>query len=53
LSRRNPALLLLTGTPGNEADWTLGGGFAQVVFDNLIAAGRMPPTVVVMHASDV
>lgn len=47
------SLLLLPGTPGNEMDWTLGGGLAHTVFDNLIAAGKMPPTVVVMHASDV
>jgi enterochelin esterase family protein len=52
-SKRYPAMLLLPGTPGNEADWTLGGGLAHVVFDNLIASGKMPGTVVVMHASDV
>jgi enterochelin esterase family protein len=52
-STRYPVLLLLPGTPGNEADWTLGGGFAHILFDNLIAARKMPPTIVVMHASDV
>ena len=52
-SKQYRGLLLLPGTPGNELDWTLGGGLAHVVFDNLIAAGRMPPTVVVMHVSDV
>jgi enterochelin esterase-like enzyme len=52
-SKRYPALLLLPGTPGNESDWTVGGGFAHTVFDNMIAAGKLPPTIVVMHASDV
>ena len=52
-TRDYPALLLLPGTPGDERDWTSGGGFADVMFDNLIAEGRMVPMVVVMHASDV
>ena len=52
-SRRYPALVLLPGTPGDENDWTIGGGFAEVMFDNLIAAGHMVPMVIVMHASDV
>lgn len=51
-SRQYPVLVLLPGTPGDENDWTSGGGFAEVMFDNLIAAGRMVPMVVVMHASD-
>jgi enterochelin esterase-like enzyme len=51
-SRDYPALVLLPGTPGDENDWTSGGGFAEVMFDNLIAAGQMVPMVVVMHASD-
>ncbi len=52
-SRRYPALVLLPGTPGDENDWTGGGGSAEWMFDNLIAEGRMVPMVVVMHASDV
>jgi enterochelin esterase-like enzyme len=48
-----PVLLLLPGTPGDETDWTTGGGFADVIFDNLIAEGKMRPMVVVMHAADV
>ena len=51
--RAYPLLVLLPGTPGDERDWTSGGGFAEVMFDNLIAEGRMVPMVVVMHASDV
>jgi enterochelin esterase-like enzyme len=50
---RYPVLILLAGTPGTETDWTSGGGFAETIFDNLIAAGAMQPMVVVMHASDV
>jgi enterochelin esterase-like enzyme len=52
-SRPYPTLVLLPGTPGDENDWTIGGGFAEVMFDNLIAQGRMVPMIVVMHASDV
>lgn len=51
--RRYPLLVLVPGTPGDERDWTSGGGFAHVMFDNLIAEGRMAPMVVAMHASDV
>jgi enterochelin esterase family protein len=52
-SRLYPAMVLLPGTPGDETEWTSGGGFAEILFDNLIAEGRMEPMVVVMHASDV
>jgi enterochelin esterase family protein len=52
-SRRYPVLVLLPGTPGDETDWTSGGGFAEVMFDNLIATEQMLPMVVLMHASDV
>jgi hypothetical protein len=52
-SRRYPTLVLLPGTPGDENDWTSGGGFAEVIFDNLIAQGRVVPMIVVIHASDV
>lgn len=48
-----PVLFLLPGTPGDENDWTSGGGFVEVMLDNLIAEGTMVPAVVVMHASDV
>jgi enterochelin esterase family protein len=52
-ARRYPVLVLTPGTPGDETEWTSGGGFADVLFDNLIAEGRMEPMIVVMHASDV
>ena len=52
-SARYPVLILLSGTPGTETDWTSGGGFAETIFDNLMASGGMEPTIVVMHASDV
>jgi enterochelin esterase-like enzyme len=52
-SRSYPTLVLLPGTPGDENDWTSGGGFAEVMFDNLIARGKMVPMIIVMHASDV
>ena len=50
---RYPVLLLMSGTPGIETDWTTGGGFAGQIFDNMIADGTMVPMVIVMHASDV
>jgi enterochelin esterase family protein len=53
LSARYPVLILLSGTPGTETDWTSGGGFSEIIFDNLIDAGAMQPMIVVMHASDV
>jgi enterochelin esterase family protein len=46
-------LILLSGTPGDETEWTSGGGFAELLFDNLIAEGRMTSAIIVMHASDV
>ena len=52
-SRSYPTLVLLPGTPGDEHDWTSGGGFAEVMFDNLIAQGKMVPMIIVMHSSDV
>jgi len=52
-SRRYPVLVLLSGAPGDETEWTSGGGSVEVVLDNLIAEGRMSPAIVVMHASDV
>jgi enterochelin esterase-like enzyme len=48
-SRRYPVLVLLAGAPGDETEWTTGGGSAEVVFDNLIAEGRMIPSIVVMQ----
>jgi enterochelin esterase family protein len=50
-ARRYPVLVLLSGSPGDETEWTNGG--ADIVFDNLIAQGKMMPSIVVMHASDV
>jgi enterochelin esterase family protein len=52
-SRQYPVLVLMPGSPGNEHDWTSGGGFAEVMFDNLIAQGRMVPMIVAIHSSDV
>jgi enterochelin esterase family protein len=51
-ARRYPVLVLLPGTPGDENDWTSGGGFAEVMFDNLIARREMAPMIVVMTAAD-
>jgi enterochelin esterase family protein len=52
-SRKYPVLFLLPGSPGDETEWTNAAGAADVIFDNLIAEGRMTAAIVVMHASDV
>ena len=52
-SRRYPVLLLMPGSPGDEREWIGPGTSAELIFDNLIADGRMIPAIVVMHASDV
>ena len=52
-SQRYPVLILLPGTPGDESDWTIGGGYADIVVDNLIAERRMKPIIIVMHSADV
>src|SRR5262245_844866 len=48
-SRRYPVIVLLAGTPGDETEWTSGGGSVEVLFDNLIGVGLMTPTIVIMH----
>lgn len=42
-----PVLYLLHGIGGDEKEW-LKGGQPQVIFDNLYAAGKMEPMIVVM-----
>lgn len=44
---RYPVLYLLHGGGGDEDQW-INLGRANIIFDNLIAAGRMKPTIVVM-----
>lgn len=44
---RYPVLYLLHGHGGNERDWLDGGGLAATM-DRLIAAGEVPPMLVVM-----
>lgn len=39
---------LLHGIGGRETDWTTGGGNANVIADNLIAAGKIKPSIIVM-----
>ena len=46
-SVKYPVLYLLHGSGDDDAGWT-GVGRANVIFDNLIAAGKMKPMVVVM-----
>jgi|KBSMisStandDraft_5_1062788.scaffolds.fasta_scaffold04351_10 enterochelin esterase family protein len=52
-SRRYPVLFLMPGTPGDEGEWISPGTSAELIFDNLIAEGRMTSAIVVMHSSDV
>lgn len=45
--RRYPVLYLLHGIGGNETHWTT-PGLADAILDNLIAAGKAEPMIVVM-----
>jgi enterochelin esterase-like enzyme len=47
LEKRYPVLYLLHGIGGNEYEWT-GYVKAQAIIDNLIAAGRVVPMIVVL-----
>ncbi|MEO8098418.1 MAG: alpha/beta hydrolase-fold protein [Acidobacteriota bacterium] len=44
---RYPALYLMHGAGGNESSWFTGGR-ANIILDNLIAAGKAKPMIVVM-----
>lgn len=45
--KKYPVLYLLHGIGGDEKEW-LNGGKPQVILDNLYAAGRLQPMIVVM-----
>lgn len=45
--KKYPVLYLLHGIGGDEKEW-LNGGQPQVIFDNLYAAGKIEPMIVVM-----
>lgn len=46
-SKKYPVLYLLHGIGGDEKEW-LNGGKPQVILDNLYAAGKLQPMIVVM-----
>jgi enterochelin esterase-like enzyme len=50
--KRYPVLYLNHGGGGNDTDWTRtnpsSGGFAHLILDNLIAAGKARPMIIVM-----
>ncbi|NRF37775.1 esterase [Pedobacter sp. LMG 31643] len=46
-SKKYPVLYLLHGIGGDEKEW-LNGGTPQVILDNLYAAGKLEPMIVVM-----
>lgn len=46
-TKKYPVLYLLHGIGGDEKEW-LNGGKPQVIFDNLYAAGKLEPMLVVM-----
>lgn len=46
-SKKYPILYLLHGIGGDEKEW-LNGGKPQVILDNLYAAGKLEPMIVVM-----
>jgi enterochelin esterase-like enzyme len=47
-SDKYSVMYLLHGIGGSENDWTSGGGNADVITDNLIAAGKIKPSIIVM-----
>jgi enterochelin esterase-like enzyme len=47
-SNKYSVMYLLHGIGGSENDWTSGGGNANVITDNLIAAGKIKPSIIVM-----
>ena len=47
-SNKYSVMYLLHGIGGSENDWTSGGGNANVIADNLIAAGKIKPSIIVM-----
>jgi enterochelin esterase-like enzyme len=47
-SKKYSVMYLLHGIGGSENDWTSGGGNANVIADNLIAAGKIQPSIIVM-----
>lgn len=46
-SKKYPVLYLLHGIGGDEKEW-LNGGKPQVILDNLYAAGKLEPMIVIM-----
>jgi enterochelin esterase-like enzyme len=51
-NRAYPLLVLLPGTPGSEGDW-VNVGYANRIFDNLLADRGMQPMIVLMPRADV
>jgi len=47
-SNKYSVMYLLHGIGGRETDWTTGGGNANVIADNLIAEGKIKPSIIVM-----
>ncbi|HEY8463109.1 MAG TPA: cellulose binding domain-containing protein [Bacillota bacterium] len=47
-SQKYSVMYLLHGIGGSETDWTSGGGNANVIADNLIAEGKIKPSIIVM-----
>lgn len=46
--KKYSVMYLLHGIGGNEDNWTYGGGSANAIADNLIAAGKIKPSIIVM-----
>ena len=47
-SQKYSVMYLLHGIGGSDTDWTSGGGNANVIADNLIAEGKIKPSIIVM-----
>ncbi|WP_143316530.1 RICIN domain-containing protein [Clostridium sp. HBUAS56017] len=47
-SQKYSVMYLLHGIGGRDDDWTNGGGSANTIADNLIASGKIKPSIIVM-----
>jgi enterochelin esterase-like enzyme len=52
-SKKYPVLYLMHGMGGDEGNWTTGGGNANNIADNLIASGKIKPSIIVMTKNNI
>ncbi|MBN2439927.1 MAG: hypothetical protein JXJ04_01220 [Spirochaetales bacterium] len=52
-SKKYSVLYLLHGAGGDEDNWTIDGGNANNIADNLIASGKIKPSIIVMTHNNI